>query len=129
VNVQTHLAERRLHLGCTIGRRQVVERSVVLERLANGEEGIVSGALRHIGEPGWDVVSGDRLTEPGNASIVGTEQTGEAQKKRRFTGARPPNQPDDFTNVDVEGDIAQCWQRQRAVPGSGVIGLVDTSDK
>jgi hypothetical protein len=106
-----------------------VERGVVLERLANREEGIVSGPLRHIGEPGWDVVSGDRLTEPGDASIVGTEQTGETQKKRRFTGARPPNEPDDLTNVDVEGDIAQSRQRQRAVPGSGVISLVDTSDR
>ena len=52
-----------------------MERGVVFQRFANGEERVVSGALRDVRQSGWNVMSSHRLAEPDDAPVIGTQQT------------------------------------------------------
>src|SRR5947208_15754220 len=127
--MKADLAQRRFHLRRSICRREIVQRRVVLQRLAYGKKGVIAGALRDVGKPGRNVMPSDLLAKPIDGSVVGTEQSGEAEEQRGFSSARPADQSDDLTGSDVERDVAQRRNRHCSRSRSGVISLVDASDR
>src|SRR6266550_4782375 len=113
MDMKANLTQRRLHLRGAVGGRKVVQRRVVLERFADGEERVIGGALWSVGEAGGNVVAGDLFAEPADSAFVGPDQTGEAKQESRFARARPADESDYFAGVDVERDVAQCGHRHR----------------
>src|SRR5207248_10112653 len=113
MSVQTQFTQRGFDLRRAIGRREVVERRVILERLADGEERIVPCPLWDISEPWWHVVPRYVFSKPGDTARVGAEQTGETEKERRFARSRAAHKPDYLASVGVERDVAQRGNRDR----------------
>src|ERR1700730_7844080 len=109
-------------------RRQIMQRRVVLECLANGEKRVVARALRHVRESGWNVVPGYLLTEPGDRTVVAAEESRQTKEERRFSGSRPADQANDLAVVDVEIHFAKRGDRCRAPARASQISLGETSD-
>src|SRR5437588_3001801 len=113
MDMKTNLTERRFHLRGAVGGREVVQRRVVLESFADGEERVIAGALRSVGEAGGNVVAGDLFAEPADSAFVGAEQTGETKQKSGFARTGAADEPDYFAGVDVERDVSQRRHRHR----------------
>src|SRR6185437_604151 len=100
-----------------------------LERFAHGQERIITGSLRDVGDSRRNVVAGDLLAEQADDAFVGAKEAGETKKKRGLAGTGTANESNDLARVDIERDVAQSRDRERARFGSGVIRLVETSDR
>src|ERR1700694_1781787 len=128
VYLKRNFAQCGIDLRGAMCRRQVVQRRVVLERFANGEEGVVAGALRTVGEAGWHVVSGDLLAEPRDRAVVAAEKSRQAEQECRFSGSRPADQANDLAAIDIKIHFAKRGDRSGAPSWAREIGLGETPD-
>lgn len=122
------MLERGLDLAGATRRGEIVKSRIVLEGFADGEERVVAGALRDVGKPDWNVMSGQLLAEPADAAAVGSQQTTQTEKERGLSGIGPADESDDFTALDLEGDVPQRGDRDSTRTRAGTVGLVQTFD-
>ena len=129
VDVETDLSQRGFYLGGAVRSGEIMKRGVVLERFANGEKRIVASALGDVGQAGRNVMSRDLFAEPIDRALVGLEEAGETEEKRRFSGAWPSDESNDLAASYVDADIAQCGNRHGSRSRAGVVGLVESPDR
>jgi hypothetical protein len=73
-------------------------------------------------------MSGDLLSEPGDRTFVGAQQTSEAKEKGRFAGSGPADETDDLAAFDIEIHFAERGDRSGASTRTSQVRLGETSD-